>query len=354
MMLPVLTYPHPLLLLAAATDNLQRLPAQLGSIFYFVVLPMLLLAGIGFVIQRKLGLDPATLTRLNFYFVIPATVYYSVVTSTLQLGTVAVQILFTVCVMAVLAALAVLIAKARRVPPDQVNAMIATAIFYNSGNYGLPMQELAFRPYGRSEAAMALQIVIMLTQNVSNFTLGVILAAAGKRDRHWAAHLKQITKLAPLYALAAALITVEVRSHLSPRHSQQIADALFPFWYVITLVRNAFVPVALATLGAQLALVRPGSLRYPVKTSVFLRLVMGPVVGFFLAWLFGFTGFFAQVLIISTTTPTAVNAMLICMEFDNHPTYLAQAVFYSTVLSPLTVALTIFLAQSNLVPFLAM
>ncbi len=58
-----------------AGASISELPAQLAQIFYTIMLPILLLAGIGWGIQRKLGLDMATLRRLNFYFIMPALVY---------------------------------------------------------------------------------------------------------------------------------------------------------------------------------------------------------------------------------------------------------------------------------------
>jgi hypothetical protein len=45
--------------------------------------------------------------------------------------------------------------------------------------------------------------------------------------------------------------------------------------------------------------------------------------------------------------------MMLCLEFDNHPDFAARAVFYSTLLSPVTVTGVIFLAQSGLLPGLA-
>ena len=42
--------------------------------------------------------------------------------------------------------------------------------------------------------------------------------------------------------------------------------------------------------------------------------------------------------------------MLLCLEFDNHPDFAARAVLYSTLLSPVTVTLVVFLAQSKLLP----
>ena len=120
-----------------------------------------------------------------------------------------------------------------------------------------------------------------------------------------------------------------------------------PVWEAITYAKNGFVVIALVTLGAQLAVVERGEGKGPVTTSVLLRLVAGPVVGFILLKLLGWTGPIAQVLLISTAMPTAVNCMLLCMEFDNHPSYVARSVFYSTLLSPITVTLTILLAQSG-------
>ena len=60
---------------------LSGLPAQLGEIFYYIVLPIVLLAGLGFLMQRKLGLHMPTLTRINFYFTMPGMAYSAIVTS---------------------------------------------------------------------------------------------------------------------------------------------------------------------------------------------------------------------------------------------------------------------------------
>jgi hypothetical protein len=87
-----------------------------------------------------------------------------------------------------------------------------------------------------------------------------------------------------------------------------------------------------------------------VALSVFLRLLIGPAVGVALVYAMGLRGHLAEMLVISTSTPTAVNCMLLCLEFDNHPDFAAKAVLYSTVLSPVTVTLAIFLAQSGLLP----
>jgi predicted permease len=81
---------------------------------------------------------------------------------------------------------------------------------------------------------------------------------------------------------------------------------------------------------------------------------VGPALGLGLIYLFGLKGALAQMLLIGTATPTAVNCMLMCLQFDNHPDYATKAVFYSTLVSPVTVTVVIFLARSGLLPGFAM
>ena len=338
--------------------TLTELPAQLGHIFYFVVLPVLLLAAIGWGLQKRLGLDMPTLTRLNFYLIVPGMIYFSVVNANVTGGDIGLVMGFAAVVMILQTALTWLAAVARRVPKDQRNTLIMTTIFNNSGNYGLPLQELAFRPVAHDAQARTLQVFYMLLQNIANFTLGIVLAAGGHGRGTLRGAVRHIVRFPPLYALAAALATVWTRSLLGDDQVARATEVLQPAIQVLGYVQGAFIAIAVCTLGAQLATVQREGPRYPVTLSIVLRLLAGPAIGlgvvYLMIWQFGISGFLAQVLLIGTSTPTAVNTMLLCLEFDNHPDFAARAVFYSTLLSPVTVTLVIFLAQSGLLPGFAM
>jgi hypothetical protein len=192
----------------------------------------------------------------------------------------------------------------------------------------------------------------MITQNLFTFTVGILIAAGGKKGAHWKQNLLHIVKFPPIYALLAAFVTHQIRAALGD-HAGDVAHWLTPFYDYVVYVKDAFIAVALLTLGAQLALVGRLAKPYPVGWSVGLRLLAGPAIGLGLIYAFGLTGFLAQMLLISTASPTAVNCMLLCMEFDNHPDYAARAVFYSTLISPITVTLVIYLAQGGIFPGLA-
>jgi hypothetical protein len=351
-----------------AAADFTALLLQLGKIFYFIVLPMLLLAGVGFLIQRALGLDMATLTRLNFYFVTPPLIFCAVVQSRLTGGEILDVVLFGLATLALNFLLAVAAARIRRVAPDRRAVFLMTVLFNNSGNYALPLQDLAFRaPHapGPAEAggaaeqetasaqAQSLQIFAMLVQNVVTFTLGLLLVTGkegqGRREALREA-LRTTLKFPPVYALAASLIVLQlVRWH----GADGPPPAVRPFWDALTYMRQGYLAVALCTLGAQLALVRRGKEKYPVTLSVMLRLVGGPLLALLAIHLLDLRGFTAQVMLIASCTPTAINTALLCAQFQNHPDYAARAVFWSTLVSPLTVTLTVWLAQGDFLARLA-
>ncbi|MEX0885565.1 MAG: AEC family transporter [Phycisphaeraceae bacterium] len=323
--------------------------AELGTIAYLIVLPLLLMMALGFIIQRALGLDMPTLTRLNFYTIVPGMVYFALVDSELEMSQVGVVVGFSLVVMALWSLASLAVAAARGIPHDQRRAMLMTSIYYNAGNYGLPLQELAFRSVNASAQAMSLQVFVMVVQNFTGFTLGILLAAGEVRQGLWKRNLLYIVRFPAIYALAAAVATILIREALGQR-APDVARALAPFWDTVRYTKDGFIILALVTLGAQLANVQRGHNHYPVTTSVILRLLVGPTIGFALIWLLGIGGLTAQVLLISTATPTSVNCLLLCLQFNNHPDFVARSVFYSTILSPITVTLVILLARSGALP----
>ncbi len=56
-------------------------------------------------------------------------------------------------------------------------------------------------------------------------------------------------------------------------------------------------------------------------------------------------GIAAQVILICSGAPTAINTVLLAIEFKNEPEYASQTVFFSTAFSALTVPIVIYFAQ---------
>ncbi|MFP4104485.1 MAG: AEC family transporter [Phycisphaerae bacterium] len=336
--------------------DIWAFPALFGKIFYTIVLPIMLLVGTGWLIQRKLGLDMVTLKRLNFYFLMPGIIFYSVITSSLSGQQVVTVIGFAVALILCVGTLTLTAAAVFKIPKNQRSAMLLTTILNNSGNYGLPLQQFAFGARGAQAASM--QAFVMITQNIFTFTVGVLIAAGGRNGKSWKSNLLHVLKFPPVYAVVAGLIFVQVGRWMSQEQSAALGEWLTPFWKYLIYVKDTFIGIALVTLGAQLALIKRGAVKYPVALSVAFRLVLGPAVGLIIIHVFdavfGISGFTARMLMVASSTPTAVNCMLLTLEFDNHPEYTAKAVFWSTMLSPITVTAVVFLTKVQLFPVFSM
>jgi predicted permease len=95
--------------------------------------------------------------------------------------------------------------------------------------------------------------------------------------------------------------------------------------------------MALITLGVQLSKTAARATLPRLGWALALRLLVGPIVGWGVALLFGFHGEMLRTMILSTSFPTAVNTALIAHEFNADSEYATGAVFWSTMFSMVTV-----------------
>ncbi len=295
------------------------------GVFSHVLLPILVMMGAGWLLERRCGLDLATLVRLNIYLFVPAFIFHQVVASPLSGGITVRVMLFTACIVAGMGAMSWIVARIMRYPRAETNALQLATMFYNSGNYGVPLMSLAY-----PGAGPLLQVFVVLTQNVSTFTVGLALAAS-TNHRGWRVALPMLRQVS-LWAVAAALLVRALHLPVQSWHW---------FWTPLDYFNSALVGFALVTLGAQLAKARAVEGFSRLGWALGLRLLGGPLLALALVPVFGFHGETAKIMVLSSGFPTAVNTALIAHEFKADEHFAAAAVFYSTLLSMLTVTLLI-------------
>ncbi|MDF2439591.1 MAG: malate permease [Abditibacteriota bacterium] len=304
-----------------------------------VIVPIFLMMGVGFALQKKFNLDIKTLTRLNFWVFVPALLWVKIVESNLSAPDFLMIGAHFVLLFASMFALAWFGAGAVGAPDRLRRAITASVLFYNSGNYGIPVAQLAFAtsPVGL-QFAVAVQAIVMMLQNVTNFTIGLALHAGGRPGSKKRETLGAVFKLPMIYTLIGAWTWRFI--------SGSTGWALpFPIDKALHYLADGLVPIALITLGAQMATLKSPKLSRPMVFSLVLRLAIGPVLSGAIVCLLGIQGALAQSLVISTSFPTAVNSALLAMEFDNEPEFAAAVVFYSTLFSAVTVSVVIFAAK---------
>ena len=297
----------------------------LAKVFTQVLLPILVMFGCGWLLDRRARLDLGSLVKLNIYVFVPAFMFVHVVSSDLAGEKAARVIGCTVAVIASMFVLAAIVGRLAGYDRPHIRALQLAAMFYNSANYGIPLMALAFPATGP-----VLQVFIVLTQNVATFTVGLALATSTHRSG-WRAFLPALRQIS-LWAVAVALL---VRwFHLPVQNVRWI-------WVPLEYFSQGLVAVALVTLGVQLSQTRVAQNFSRLGWALGLRLLVGPLLAVVLVPLFGFRGEDATIMIVSASFPTAVNTALLAHEFNADSQFAAAAVFYSTLVSMLTVTLLI-------------
>jgi malate permease and related proteins len=298
-------------------------------IFSGIILPIFLLAAIGFIAQRTLKMDSRTFSRINIYILVPAVLFTKIYYTNVTLQFVGTVLIYITAIEILMMLIGEIISRLLQHPRSIRKSFVNSLLFFNSGNYGLPLVEMAFK---NNLLATTSQIFILLFQNIAMNTIGVFQASSGKSSYRQA--LKDIFMMPTLYVLAIVLI-FKVFALKAP---DQI---LVPLQYLSA----CFVGFALITLGVQLADIRVKFRITDVLLSSIVRLVLSPVLGLILVLLLDVKGVLAQSLIIGVSTPTAVNTAIIAREFDNEPEYASQIVLVSTLISTVSISIVLLLVN---------
>jgi len=293
--------------------------------FYEVVLPILLMVGVGYFAGRRFRPDTASLAKIAVHLLMPALTYQSILKSELGAGEVGQYVLLMVVNTAVLGVPAWLFI--RRWPglnrPTH-SAFILTVTMMNTGNYALPVVEFAY-----GSGALAYGVIGMITFSALVGTFGVFVASSGT------AGVRQ-----GLISVMTSPLMLSVVAGLLVRAWQ--IDIPLPIARTIGLLSQATIPIFLVMLGIQLSGVslramQPAKLR-AVLTACGVRLVIGPIILFGLTALFGLGGLARQVAIIQMSMPTAVNVSLLAEEYKSDREFVSASILISTLGSLFTLS----------------
>ncbi|MGF7047035.1 putative permease [Paenibacillus sp. DS2015] len=305
---------------------------MIADIILEVVLPVFVLIGIGSWMQRVFKLDLYTLAKINFYCITPAAVFMSMYHSDISgelLGTIT---LFYALYVFVLYIIGSIIARSMKLSSGMKAAFNNSIMLDNSGNYGMPINALVFKG---DPLAASIQALIMSLQSLLTFTYGVISIQGVKLKGNYRSVIIGFLKMPVPYALVLGLLLHALDVPLPTFVSQPL-----------TYAQQSMVAIALLTLGAQIVKYPLQLYRIDVYVSVFLRLLLGPVIGCILVFVLDIKGIPGQALLIASGMPTGVNTSILAEEYDNEPDFAAQTVLISTLFNVITITGLITLAKT--------
>jgi len=292
--------------------------SNLLSLFTNNLLPILLVAGIGYLAGKWLKVEARSISRLVFYVFSPCLVFDLLTTSQLSNGDMLRIVAFAVAAISSVGALTWLLGRLMRLERKLLAAVMICTVTLNAGNYGLSLNLFAF-----GEEALAYASLFFVTSAIITYTVGVLIASMGKSSLGSA--LEGLIKIPTMYAIILALIFIYLGWELP-----------LPLSRTVALLSDASIPCMLLVLGLQLQSNHRTRHVLALSLANGLRLLGGAAVGLGLAGVFGLQGMAYKAAVLESSMPTAVLATILATEFDAEPAFVTSAVFTSTLLSPLT------------------
>lgn len=210
-------------------------------------------------------------------------------------------------------------------PKDERGIMIGVIMYMNISFVGFPLVETYYGAEGMFYAVLS-----CVPMNLLMFSVGVATISGNKSN---GAGLKQVLNIPMLATLLGIVIMV---------FSIPIPVVVTS---TISSIASATIPISMIILGSSLASI-------PVKSAIgdinvyvaaFARLIVCPVLTFFILRLFLDNEILIGAITILASTPVAVLMTPLCVQYGKSDQLASKSIFISTVLSVFTMPAIIWL-----------
>lgn len=314
------------------------------DIFIYIVAhniaPMFVLIIGGYILGKLKNMDAKTLSSVMINVLIPGNIIVRLYKADFNMSLLK-TFFFALVFIIVCGLIGLIISKLRRFSKSMTTVFVESQMFYNSGNFGLPLIILVFScaPFlvnGEAvylDYAVAAQTVVMSLQSL--FTATGCYSFNGKEGETFKTTLKRVMSLPIIYSIPLVFIMKAIPYDFTT----------FFLWPSAEFACDALVAVSLVAVGVQFSHSKLKNFKPDSILSNLTRLVICPIIAFFLLKLFGISGLLAQVLLISSAVPTALMVTLVAEECGCETEYISQTVLSCMLLCPVTLSVVVYLAR---------
>ena len=299
-------------------------PALVLQILEKVIAPVFIIIAVGFLIQRLTSIENRSISDLILYIFTPCLVFTSIIQSSLGERTWASIALITIVTALAMMCVSWSIGKALHLDQKAMSAFVLSTSLVNTGNYGLPVNLLAF-----GQAGLELAVVYFVVSSVLSYTLGVFIASHGTQGLKES--LRSVVRLPHIYAVLAAFAVKLFGIGLPD-----------PIYQPINLMGQAAIPAMLVVLGMELAQpgLRSNSTNWPlVSLSSAMKLLFPIIPVVLLSTLIGLGGLARDVTLVQACMPTAVLAVIFTVKFKGDSQFVTNVIIVATLASVVTLTL---------------
>lgn len=293
---------------------------------YQVFLPISLPVIGGILLKRFRNLDSKPIATMSLYVLTPAIVFNTLLHADISIQDIGTTISFSLLSLVLLWAIAIGLSRILRLNQEEQAGLTLISTFTNCVNYGLPLVLLAFGQLGLDKAS-----VYVIGQMIIVNTVGVFFAARSQFSVKQAG--MAIFRLPAIYATVIAILL-------------RVTDLSLPgaLDSGFAMLAAAYSPVALVVLGTQMITMGTTSSTIPAERTISssnrafwagisIRLVGAPLLSWLLLTLLHVEGILFSVLLILTSMPTAVNAVILAGQFNAAPKLVSRCILWTTLAS---------------------
>ena len=285
-----------------------------------VIFPVFFVVGIGYFLGKKNPkIDTSFITQFGANIGSPAIVLYSVTTTGLTLSVFSEYFFYyflAIIGFSIIGIIFLIFLK------KDIIMELPPFILPNTGNMGLPICLFAYGNEGLGVAGAISSLIILF-----HFTVGVFLAS--KKF-----NFEIILKSPAFYSVLVSVLILYFQIPV-------------PNFIVNTtmLLTYATIFLILMSLGIALTRLKVFSFNKALISSI-ARVILGPVVGLTLIYLFNLNGIAAGVLLIQCSMPSAILNYLVGSMYSPKTVIdsIASTIVVSTILSFITIPIVVFIA----------
>lgn len=211
------------------------------------------------------------------------------------------------------------------VPKDERGILVGVIMYMNISFVGFPLVETYYGAEGMFYAVLS-----CVPMNLLMFSVGVATISGNKTDGAGLKRVFNVPMLATLLGIVVMVLNIPI---------PQVISA------TIGSVAGATIPVSMIILGSSLASipVKSAFTDISVYAAVVARLVICPIVTYFILKLFLDNEVLIGTVTILASTPVAVLMTPLCVQYGKSDALASKSIFISTVFSVFTMPLIIWL-----------
>jgi malate permease and related proteins len=309
---------------------LPMLQSVLSTLFQ-VIVPLSIPVIAGALLVRYKSLETKHLLTLVLYYLTPGMIFQTLTTAQVSLEDVYMTLVFCILNLVLLRATAIIAGKTLKLSSPEIAGLTLISTLTNSVNYGLPLILLAFGKLGLDKAS-----IYVVAQMIIVNTIGVYFAARSRFSGKNA--VKSVFSLPAIYAAILAILLRVFDLHLPAGIEKSV-----------TMISQAYSPIVLAILGAQMASVKNSELEQGSQKAFWsglaVRMLLSPLLAAFGLYILNIRGMLFSVLFILSSMPVAVNSVILAEKFDASPKIVSKCILWTTLASFIVLPVLIVLVK---------